>query len=417
MKTIALLIALVAQDTDAIKKEVARLASPKERLAAKAALRNLCLRDAKNADALRGMIDAEKDGPTRARMAHVLVGVTLSKMWEAAVPGEGMPSDIAAGGDWVGVAGLEPARDESVGFNSRSVVRFAKARTGEFAHAERLGGYADGPPLMQGGVLFQLVTPFGGKSSHVARLAPGGKPQIGLSGEDVDSIHAGGFLAVDDQRFLARPARHQLAMLDGATGGVVWKVSGVHHTAGGGSGKVVYVDKYQKLTCVEAARQKRLWQTEAWTAHGALGVAGDRVIALGDPAGGDLRAFSLKDGSPDWAVKTPEPLNDIQEWLVSDRHVVVRMRGAVYAYEAATGKLLWSRKWTRLLHTLSGMRLAGDKVAILDGERGFDLVDLASGLSCIDPDAPLTGVSSVAVDRDRLYVLSGRSLSRYEIIK
>ncbi len=110
---------------------------------------------------------------------------------------------------------------------------------------------------------------------------------------------------------------------------------------------------------------KLTWKTDALPGDGyvdALASDNERVYAVIET---NLLAFNIADGSPLWQVNLPDNLDSGKDnLLIQDgRVIVMTMDRSLQAYEATTGRPVWSRP---ILSYARDLRIIGGQLAILD---------------------------------------------------
>lgn len=407
------LLAFTLQD-NSLAKLVEQLRSDKleQRKAAVAALIDLRKQNPKHAEAIRKFAELEQDAAVKARLEHVLHGVTLRRSWSKPVPGAAFPGVLAASADYVATTGEENADASRV-----TMIYMFQAQHGAASKPWPIGTVTlKGRATFADNVLLLPATLVGPKL-QMWRISYSNKPAVVWTGTEIDVIDGAQCRVADGRTGIVSIGGATLLGLNAQTGTESWKVEGLDtRYLAAEAGKLLFVDGKKQLTCADGGDPtKVVWKTEAGAAIGALGMAGDRAIALSDPTGGELRAFGLKDGAPLWNCNPPWSLWGAVEWTLTADYVAFATNRAVHGFDAATGKHLWTRDrgtGSRLFvfATIAGCIALGDA-------QGLVLIDLATGGGALDPDAPITGVQSAAVAGNFLYVMVAGNLVRYEVTR
>lgn len=146
-------------------------------------------------------------------------------------------------------------------------------------------------------------------------------------------------------------------------------------------GAVYFVDASdQAVISLDAATGAQRWLVELSGARTAA-LVGNGVVVVGLISG--LVAFDAQDGHTLWTVDLAPAVNSDRPMIVGDTVLVYNERGKVYAYDLATGALLWKSP-ALPLHTKSNngsMATDGRRVFVLHGQRPTKMtaLDLATG--------------------------------------
>lgn len=128
-------------------------------------------------------------------------------------------------------------------------------------------------------------------------------------------------------------------------------------------------DEVRLMGRVTRLDSKLAWKTDPLPGDGYvddMAHDGERIYAVVEA---ELLAFALTDGSLAWKIALPDKLDAgddnliIQDGMV----IVMTMDRSIQAYEAATGKEIWSRP---LLGHARGLRIVGKWLALLDYPAG-----------------------------------------------
>lgn len=116
-------------------------------------------------------------------------------------------------------------------------------------------------------------------------------------------------------------------------------------------GQVVFAQALQRLTALDLASGRRLWQTSTLTKGGlstAL-VATDDLVFVG-ASDGNLHAFQISNRGQRWRYRASSRING-KPCLHEDRLIFGTNDGFLYALEIATGNLIWQKKIEEPVHT------------------------------------------------------------------
>ena len=232
-------------------------------------------------------------------------------------------------------------------------------------------------------------------------------------------------MAKTSKRFAPSPAprRKGIVVLDAASGRLVWKrmdkdTAALMPTTLAVSDGRVFFQNTRQVICVEADSGKEKWRADRRVHTRRLSWSAPILVASG---GVVLSA----DGSAGGIGRDADKGADRVEWIMSDRDIRKHPVGDLVAFNAATGKQLWTGKSLQGfcspgdLFVIDGLVWAGANVA--SGQMGLDVaVDLRTGqIKSRRPDGrlPVGGHARCYRDKatERFLVLGGSGVEMVNV--